>query len=78
MQVALDESERKLNALKVAADAVCRELEGGAQSGSSTESRLRALGDQVMARLRAALLLGVQKTLGVLSTHYQVQLEDIA
>lgn len=48
------------------------------QSGSSVISRLWALSVLVASRLKHALLLSVQKTLGVVSTHYQVNLGEVA
>ena len=58
---------------------MCRELEGeGAPSGSSVVSRLRSLGGRVTERLKGALRLGVQKALGVVSTHYIIDLEQVA
>jgi hypothetical protein len=41
-------------------------------------SRLHALGRHVTQRLRRALHLGVQKALGVVVSHYQVDLEDVS
>ena len=38
-------------------------------------SRLRSLGSQVAERVKSALRLGVQRTLGVVSTHYVMDLE---
>ena len=65
--------------LEEAAVAACQGAEGeGGQSGSSLASRLRSLGDQVAERLRGALRLGVQKVLGVVSTHYVVDFEHLA
>ena len=54
-------------------------LEGeGGSSGSSLASRLRSLGDRVAELLKGALRPGVQKALGVVSTHYIVNLEQLA
>ena len=47
-------------------------------SGSSLASRLRSLGDRVAERLKGALCLGVQKALGVVSTHYVINLDQLA
>ena len=47
-------------------------------SGSLLASRLRSLGDRVAERLKGALCLGVQKALGVVSTHYIVNFEQLA
>jgi hypothetical protein len=41
-------------------------------------SRLRALGRHVTQRLRHALHLGIQKALGVVASHYQVDLEAVS
>jgi hypothetical protein len=46
--------------------------EGEAQAGSSLAICLRALGRHVSRRRRHALHLGVQKALGVVGSHYQV------
>jgi hypothetical protein len=72
LQVAYNEAQGKLKALEAAALEVCRELEGteGQSSGSSIASRMRSLGALVTECLRGALRLGVQKTLGLTSTHY--------
>ena len=59
--------------------AVCQELEGeGGPSGSLVASRLRSLGGWVTERLKGALRLGVQKALGVVSTHYVLDLEQVS
>jgi hypothetical protein len=52
--------------------------EGEAQAGSSLASRLRALGSNVTGRMRWALQLGVQKALGVVRSHYEVNFEALA
>ena len=58
---------------------VCKRLEDKeARSGSSLVSRVQALGDYMDFRVRDALLLGVKKALGVVSTHYQISLPDVA
>ena len=41
-------------------------------------SRLQSLGSQVAERLKSAFRLGVQRTLGVVSTHYVMDLERVA
>ena len=59
--------------------AACQGAEGeGGQSGNSLVSRLRSLGDRVTERLKGALCLGVQKALGVVSTHYVIDFEHLA
>jgi hypothetical protein len=52
--------------------------EGEVQAGSSMASRLRALSRHVTQRMHRALHLGVQKALGVVASHYQVDLEAIS
>ena len=59
--------------------AACQELEGeGGSFGSSVASRLRTMGSQVAEHVKSALRLGVQRTLGVMSTHYVMDLEWVA
>ena len=41
-------------------------------------SRLGSLGGQVAERLKSAFHLGVQRTLGVMSTHYVMDIEQVA
>jgi hypothetical protein len=48
------------------------------QAGSSIVSRLHALGRHVTQRLHHALHLGIQKALGVVVSHYQVNLEAVS
>jgi hypothetical protein len=65
--------------LHAAALETCQAVEEGeAQAGSSLASRLRALGGHVSRRKRRALCLGVQKVLGVVRSHYEVNLEAVA
>jgi hypothetical protein len=52
--------------------------EGEALAGSSLASRLRALGGHVSRRMHRTLHLGVQKALGVVRSHYEVNLEAVA
>jgi hypothetical protein len=52
--------------------------EGETQAGSSLASRLRALGRHVTGRMRRALHLGVQKALGVVRSHYEIDIEAVA
>jgi hypothetical protein len=52
--------------------------EGEARAGRSLASRLRALGGHVTGRVRRALHLGVQKALGVVRSHYEVNFEALA
>jgi hypothetical protein len=65
--------------LRVAALETYQAVEDGeAQAGSSLEIRLRALGGHVSRRLRRALHIGVQKALGVVRSHYEVNFEAVA
>jgi hypothetical protein len=52
--------------------------EGEAQAGSSLVSLLRALGGHVSGRMRRALHLGVQKALGVVRSHYEINFKVVA
>jgi hypothetical protein len=65
--------------LRTSALETCRDVEDGeARAGSSLASRLRALGGHVTGRVRRALHLGVQKALGVVRSHYEVNFEALA
>jgi hypothetical protein len=64
--------------LRSAALETCQAVEEGeAQAGSSLASRLRALGEHVTRRMRRALHLAVQKALGVVRSHYEVNFEAV-
>ena len=79
LQAAYASAQRDYDDLEEAAIAVCQGAEGeGGQSGSSLVSRLRSLGDRVTERLKGALRLGIQKALGVVSTHYIIDFEHLA
>jgi hypothetical protein len=79
LQTAYDSSERELVELRAAALETCQAVkEGKAQAGSSLASRLRALGGHVSRRMRRALHLGIQKALGVVRSHYEVNFEVVA
>jgi hypothetical protein len=79
LQASYNSSEWELQELRDAALETCRAVEEGeAQAGSSLASRLRALGGHVMERMRRALHLGVQKALGVVRSHYEVNFEALA
>jgi hypothetical protein len=79
LQTAYDSSERELVDLRAAALETCQAVEEGeAQAGSSLASRLHALGGHVSRRMRRALHLGVQKALGVVRSHYEVNFEAVA
>jgi hypothetical protein len=78
LQAAYDSSERDLLELRAATLETCQAVEKGeAQAGSSLASRLRALGGHFSRRMRHALHLGVQKTLGVVRSHYEVNFEAV-
>jgi hypothetical protein len=47
-------------------------------SGSSPQSRLRALGGHVRSRLREALHHGVRRAFAMLASHYDVDLERVS
>jgi hypothetical protein len=51
--------------------------EGEAQAGSSLASRLRVLGGHVSGRMCWALHLGIQKALGVVRSHYEINFEAV-
>jgi hypothetical protein len=79
LQTSYNSSEQELQKLRTAALETCRAVEEGeAQAGSSLASRLRALGGHVTGRMRRALHLGVQKALGVVRSHYEVNFEALA
>ena len=79
LQVVYSSAQKDLVDLEGATVAACQELEGeGGSSGSLVASRLRSLGSQVAERVKSALHLGVQRTLGVMSTHYIMDLERVA
>jgi hypothetical protein len=79
LQAAYNSSEQELVELRAAALETCQAVEEGkAQAGSSLASRLRALGGNVSRRMHRALHLGVQKALGVVRSHYEVNLEAVA
>jgi hypothetical protein len=79
IQTAYNSSQQELEEPWVAALETYQEIEEGeAQAGSSMASRLRALGGHVAWCMRRALLLGVQKALGVVASHYQVDFEAVS
>jgi hypothetical protein len=78
LQDAYDSSEQELVEPRAAALETCRVVkEGEAHAGSSLASRLRALGGHVSRRMRRALHLDVQKALGVVRSHYEVNFEAV-
>jgi hypothetical protein len=79
VSAAYNSAEKELGELRAAALETCQAVEEGeAQAGSSLASRLRAIGGHVSRRMRRALHLGVQKALGVVGCHYQVNFEAVA
>jgi hypothetical protein len=79
LQTSYNSSGQELQELRNAALETCRAIEEGeAQAGSSLASRLRALSGHVTERMRRALHLGVQKALGVVRSHYEVNFEALA
>jgi hypothetical protein len=79
LQAAYNSSERELVELCSTAFETCQAVEEGeAQAGSSLASRLRALGGHISERMHCALRLGVQKALGVVRSHYEVNFEAVA
>ena len=79
LQVAYTSVQKDYEDLERDTVATCQEAEGeGGPSGSSVASRLRSLGGRVAERLKGALCLGIQKTLSMVSTHYIIDLEQLA
>jgi hypothetical protein len=79
LQASYNSSQQELEELRAVALETCQAIEEGeAQAGSSLASHLRALGGHVARRMRRALHLGVKKALGVVRSHYKVNLEDVA
>jgi hypothetical protein len=79
LQAAYNSSEQDLVELRAAALETCQAVEEGeAQAGNSLASRLRALGEHVSRHMRRTLHLGVQKALGMVRSHYEVNLEAVA
>jgi hypothetical protein len=79
LQTSYNSSEQELQELRNAALETCRAMEEGeAQASSSLASRLCAIGGHVTERMRRALHPGVQKALGVVRSHYEVNFEALA
>jgi hypothetical protein len=79
LQASYNSSERELLELRSVSLETCQAVdEGEAQVGSSLARRLRALGGHVSRRMRRALHLGVQKALGVVRSHYEINFEAVA
>jgi hypothetical protein len=77
--MAYNSSQQELEALRDAALEACQSVEeGDGQAESYMASCLHALGGHVARRMRGALRLGVQKTLGVVQSHYRVNLVALA
>jgi ABC-type molybdate transport system substrate-binding protein len=77
--MAYNSSQQKLEELRTAAfEAYQGVEEGEVQAGSSMVSRLRALSRHVTQRMHCTLHLGVQKALGVVASHYQVDLDAVS
>jgi hypothetical protein len=78
LQAYYNSSERELVELRSAALETCQAVEEGeAQTGSSLANRLRTLGGHVSGRMLRALRLGVQKALGVVRSHYEINFEAV-
>jgi hypothetical protein len=78
LQASYNSSEQELQEVHNAALETCRVVEEGeAQAGSSLASRLRALSGHVTERMRRALRLGIQKALGVVWSHYEVNFKAL-
>jgi hypothetical protein len=79
VQTAYNSSQQELEELRAATLEACQEVEEGeAQAGSLMASRLRALGGHVARRMHRALHLGVQKVLGMVASHYQVDFAAVS
>jgi hypothetical protein len=79
LQTSYNFSEQELQELRNAALETCRAVEEGeALASSSLASRLRALSGHVTERMCRALHLGVEKALGVVRSHYEVNFEALA
>jgi NADH dehydrogenase/NADH:ubiquinone oxidoreductase subunit G len=79
IQTAYNSSQQELEELRAATLEACQGVkEGEVQDGSSMASHLRALSRHVTQRMRRALHLGVQKALGVVASHYEVDLEAVS
>jgi hypothetical protein len=79
VSAAYNSAEQELGELQAAVLETCQAVEEGeTQAGSSLASRLRVLSVHVSRRMRRALHLGVQKALGVVGSHYQVDFEAVA
>jgi hypothetical protein len=76
---ATEHKEADRVAMSEAISAFCRTFGlSDVPSGSSPQSRLRALGGHVHSRLRGALHHGVRRAFTVLASHYDVDLEWVS
>jgi hypothetical protein len=76
---AAEQKEANRMAMSEAISAFCRTFGlDDVPSGSSPQSRLRALGGLVLSRLRGALHHGVRRAFTVLASHYDVDLERVS
>ena len=76
---AAEQKEADRVAMSEAISAFCRTFGlDDVPSGSSPQSRLRALGGHVHSRLRGALHHGVRRAFAVLASHYDVDLERVS
>jgi hypothetical protein len=79
IQTAYNSSQQELEDLRDAALKACQGAkEGDMQARSSMASCLHALGGHVTRRVQRALRLGFQKALGVVVSHYRVNLRAIS
>jgi hypothetical protein len=79
LQASYNSSEQELLELRSAALETCQAMkEGEVQAGSLLASCLRALGRHVTGRMHRALHLGVQKALGVVRSHYEINFKAVA
>jgi hypothetical protein len=79
LQTAYNSSQQELEEMRVAALEACQGVEESeVQAGSLMASHLRALSRHVTQHMRHALHLGVQKALGVVASHYQVDREAVS
>jgi hypothetical protein len=75
---AAEQKEVDRVAMSEAISAFCRTFGlGDVPSGSSPQSRMRALGGHVRSKLRGALHHGVRRAFVVLASHYDVDLEQV-
>jgi hypothetical protein len=76
---AAEQKEADRVAMSEAISALCQAFDlDDVPSGSSPQSRLRALGGHVRNRLRGALHHGVRRAFAVLASHYDVDLERVS